>query len=72
MVGYAGSPDGSAWVRDRVEGDPEQPAALGEALAERMLAAGAGEILAARRRADDERPARGRLPGRRRARATRA
>ena len=29
------------WVRDRVAGDPEQPAALGEALAERMLAAGA-------------------------------
>lgn len=47
VIGYAGSPDGDAWVRDRVEGDPEQPAALGEALAERMLAAGAGEILAA-------------------------
>jgi hydroxymethylbilane synthase len=46
IVGYAGLPDGSEWVRDRVAGDPEQPAALGEALAERMLAAGAGEILA--------------------------
>jgi hydroxymethylbilane synthase len=44
--GYAGLPDGSRWVRDRVTGDPEQPAALGEALAERMLAAGAREILA--------------------------
>ena len=44
--GYAGLADGSEWVRDRVAGDPEQPAALGEALAERMLAAGAGEILA--------------------------
>jgi len=45
MFGYAGRPDGSDWVRDRLSGDPEQPAALGEALAERMLAAGAREIL---------------------------
>jgi hydroxymethylbilane synthase len=44
--GYAGLSDGSDWVRDQVAGDPDQPAALGEALAERMLAAGAGEILA--------------------------
>ena len=45
-------PDGGAWVRDRWSGDPDQPAALGEALAERMLAAGAREILGgARRRA---------------------
>ena len=43
--GYAGLPDGSEWVRDRVAGDPEQPAALGEALAERMLGAGAADIL---------------------------
>lgn len=43
--GYAGLEDGSEWVRDRVTGDPEQPAALGEALAERMLAAGARDIL---------------------------
>ncbi|MFL5892868.1 MAG: hydroxymethylbilane synthase [Solirubrobacterales bacterium] len=43
--GYAGLPDGSEWIRDRVTGDAEQPAALGEALAERMLAAGAREIL---------------------------
>ncbi|HEY7151377.1 MAG TPA: hydroxymethylbilane synthase [Solirubrobacterales bacterium] len=50
MFGYAGDPDGSDWVRDRLGGDPEQPAALGEALAERMLAAGAREIL---RRAEE-------------------
>jgi len=43
--GYAGLPDGSEWVRDRIAGDAEQPAALGEALAERMLAAGARDIL---------------------------
>ena len=43
--GFAGLPDGGEWVRDSVSGDPEQPGALGEALAERMLAAGAREIL---------------------------
>jgi hydroxymethylbilane synthase len=45
IFGYAGDSDGSDWVRDRLSGDAEQPAALGEALAERMLAAGAREIL---------------------------
>jgi hydroxymethylbilane synthase len=45
LYGYAGLPDGSEWVRDRVAGDPDQPVALGEALAARMLAAGAGDIL---------------------------
>jgi porphobilinogen deaminase len=45
VYGYAGLPDGSEWVRDRVAGDPEQPVALGEALAGRMLAAGASDIL---------------------------
>jgi hydroxymethylbilane synthase len=50
VSGYAGLADGSEWVRDEVAGDPEQPAALGDALAERMLAAGAREIL---RRAEE-------------------
>jgi hypothetical protein len=36
-------------VRDRLSGDPEQPVALGEALAERMSRAGAREILRAAR-----------------------
>lgn len=45
IAGYAGLPDGSEWVRDAVRGDPEQPAALGASLAERMLSTGAGEIL---------------------------
>ncbi len=45
VAGYAGLPDGSEWVRDAIRGDPEQPAALGQALAERMLSAGAGRIL---------------------------
>lgn len=46
VAGYAGLPDGSEWVRDAVRGNPEQPAALGSALADRMVAAGAAEILA--------------------------
>ena len=45
LHGYAGLPDGSEWVRDRVAGDAEQPAALGQALADRLLAAGARDIL---------------------------
>ena len=44
---YAGLPDGSAWIRDRVETDPDDPSALGRELGERMLAAGARELLAA-------------------------
>jgi hydroxymethylbilane synthase len=43
--GFAGLPDGSEWVRDRVSEDAAQPGSVGQALAERMLAAGAGEIL---------------------------
>jgi hydroxymethylbilane synthase len=42
---YAGLPDGSEWVTDGVEGDAGEPVALGRHLAERMLAAGAGELL---------------------------
>jgi hydroxymethylbilane synthase len=46
MEGFAGMPDGSSWVRDAVTGDPDQPVAVGNALAERMLGAGAGTLLA--------------------------
>jgi hydroxymethylbilane synthase len=42
---YAGLPDGSEWVTDGVEGDAGSPVALGRLLAERMLAAGAGDLL---------------------------
>jgi len=45
LAGFAGLPDGSEWIRDALRGDPEQPAAVGEALAERMLSAGAADIL---------------------------
>ena len=39
---WVGLPDGSAWISDRLRG---APAGLGVAVAERLLAAGAGEIL---------------------------
>jgi hydroxymethylbilane synthase len=43
---FVGLPDGSHWIVDSLTGDPEQPAALGRAVAERLLAAGAAEVLA--------------------------
>jgi hydroxymethylbilane synthase len=43
--GFVGLPDGSEWIRDILEGDAGDPVALGRVLAERMLAAGAGELL---------------------------
>ncbi len=43
---FVGLPDGREWIRDRVAGDPEQPAGLGRVAAERLLAAGAAGLLA--------------------------
>ena len=40
-----GLPDGSEWIRDRLEADAEEPAAAGVLLVQRLLAAGAREIL---------------------------
>jgi hydroxymethylbilane synthase len=48
LIAWVGLPDGSAWVRDRLEGEP---AGLGGAVAQRLLSAGAGELL---RRAERE------------------
>lgn len=45
VTAFAGLPDGSEWVRDRVEGAVAEPEALGRLAAERMLAAGARDIL---------------------------
>jgi hydroxymethylbilane synthase len=45
LAAFVGLPDGSEWVRDRIEGDGGDPAGLGRALAERLLSAGAGELL---------------------------
>jgi hydroxymethylbilane synthase len=42
---FAGMPDGSEWVRDRVHGTAAEPEALGALAAERMLAAGAADLL---------------------------
>ena len=45
VEGFAGLADGSVWLRDRLEGDPAHPEAVGTELARRMSAAGAKEIL---------------------------
>jgi hydroxymethylbilane synthase len=45
IAAFVGLPDGSEWIRDRVEGDAEEPAAAGALLAERLLGAGARDIL---------------------------
>jgi hydroxymethylbilane synthase len=50
IEGYAGLPDGSDWVRDSLTGSGADPASLGREVAERMLSAGAGEILERSRR----------------------
>ncbi|MGO9822081.1 MAG: hydroxymethylbilane synthase [Solirubrobacteraceae bacterium] len=42
LTGWAGLPDGSAWLRDRLQAPANEAGSL---CAERMLAAGAGEIL---------------------------
>jgi len=42
---FVGLPDGSEWIRDRVEGDAAEPAAVGALLAERLLAVGARDVL---------------------------
>jgi hydroxymethylbilane synthase len=47
---YVGLPDGSEWIRDELAGDASEAGAVGEALAARMVSAGAGELL---RRAEE-------------------
>ena len=42
---FVGLPDGSEWIRDRVAGEAAEPAAAGALLAERLLGAGARELL---------------------------
>lgn len=42
---FVGLPDGSEWIRDRVKGSADEPAAAGALLAERLLGAGARDVL---------------------------
>jgi hydroxymethylbilane synthase len=42
---YVGVPDGAEWIRDRVSGSEAEPAAAGEDLAQRLLGAGAADLL---------------------------
>jgi hydroxymethylbilane synthase len=42
---WVGLPDGTAWVSDELSGELADPAALGRGVAERLDAAGAGELL---------------------------
>ena len=52
---FAGLPDGSEWVREHIAGDAEQPVELGKQLAQRLVDAGAGEILAEAQSSDEQR-----------------
>lgn len=42
---FVGLPNGSEWIRDRVEGEADEPGAAGALIAERLLSAGARDIL---------------------------
>lgn len=42
---FVGLPDGSEWLRDRLEANAEEPALAGAELAQRLLGAGARELL---------------------------
>src|SRR6476661_623178 len=42
---FVGLPDGSEWLRDRIEADAAEPAVAGVLLAERLLSAGARDLL---------------------------
>jgi hydroxymethylbilane synthase len=45
LSAFVGLPDGSAWIRDSLEGDPLHPGRVGRELGGRLLAAGAAEML---------------------------
>jgi hydroxymethylbilane synthase len=45
LSAFVGLPDGSHWIRDELDGDPADPTTLGRAVAERLEAAGARELL---------------------------
>lgn len=54
--GFVSDLDGKTVLREQITGDVEEPARIGEELAERLLERGAGEVLEEIRRAADESP----------------
>ena len=46
LEAFVGLPDGTSWIRDRVEARADDPSALGREAADRLLAAGAADVLA--------------------------
>jgi hydroxymethylbilane synthase len=42
---FVGLPDGSTWIRDSLAGDPGTPVELGREVAERLVSAGAADVL---------------------------
>jgi hydroxymethylbilane synthase len=48
LSAFVGTPDGSTWIRDELTGDPGDPGALGREVADRLLSAGAADVLALR------------------------
>lgn len=50
LAAFAGLPDGSTWIRDELSRPAAEAEALGREVADRLLAAGAGELLAAAER----------------------
>jgi hydroxymethylbilane synthase len=45
LSAFVGLPDGSHWIRDRLEADGAAPSELGAGVADRLLAAGAADVL---------------------------
>jgi hydroxymethylbilane synthase len=48
LAAFVGTPDGASWIRDTLDGPAAEAAALGREVGERLLAAGAAEVLALR------------------------
>jgi hydroxymethylbilane synthase len=48
LSAFVGTPDGASWIRDTLDGPAAAAAALGREVGERLLAAGAAEVLALR------------------------
>jgi hydroxymethylbilane synthase len=51
LTAFVGLPDGSHWIRDELEGHPDDPSGLGHEVADRLESAGARELLGEAERA---------------------